>query len=50
MGFQLGELRGEILLLHRRNVLIAEEQDFVLQPQRPDFGNGVSISAQHQPG
>ncbi|MDT4849846.1 hypothetical protein FQZ97_839780 [compost metagenome] len=43
MGFQFGELRGEVLLLHRGNILIAEEQDFVLQPQRPDFGNDVRI-------
>lgn len=33
----------EVLLLHRRDVLIAEEQHFVLQPQSPDFGNGIRI-------
>ncbi|MNP35134.1 hypothetical protein D3C76_1284560 [compost metagenome] len=43
MGFQFGELRGEVLLLHRGNILIAEEQDFMLEPQRPDFGNDVGI-------
>ena len=43
MGFQCAELRGEVLLLHRRDVLIAKEQDFVLQPQRSDFGNDVRI-------
>ena len=43
MGFQFAELRGEVLLLHRRDVLIAKEQYFVLQPQRPDFGNDVRI-------
>ena len=45
MGFELAELRGEVLLLHRRDVLVAEEQDLVLQPQRPDFGDGIGIQS-----
>ncbi|MNZ69455.1 hypothetical protein D3C78_877530 [compost metagenome] len=37
VGFQFAELRGEVLLLQGGDVLVAEEQHFVLQPQRPDF-------------
>ncbi|MNF05338.1 hypothetical protein D3C81_2138440 [compost metagenome] len=32
MRFQFGELRREILLLHRSDVLVAKEQHFVLEP------------------
>ncbi|MCY1304898.1 hypothetical protein D9M70_546730 [compost metagenome] len=43
MAFEFGEFCGEVLLRHRRDVLIAKEQNLMLQPQRPDFGNGVRI-------
>ncbi|MCY1173739.1 hypothetical protein D9M73_139140 [compost metagenome] len=37
MSFQFSELRREILLLHRSDVLIAKEQHFIFEPQRPDL-------------
>ncbi|MNM90896.1 hypothetical protein D3C81_1031750 [compost metagenome] len=37
MGFQFAELRGEVLLLHWSDVLVAKEQHFVLEPQLPDL-------------
>ncbi|MNF68675.1 hypothetical protein D3C84_505380 [compost metagenome] len=43
MGFQLGELRSEMLLLHRGDVLVAEEQHFVLEPQRADFRDHARV-------
>ncbi|MOA50582.1 hypothetical protein D3C78_1736120 [compost metagenome] len=43
MGFQFAKLRGEILLLHRRDVLIAEEQHFVLEPQSSDFRDHIRV-------
>ncbi|MNQ81286.1 hypothetical protein D3C85_963000 [compost metagenome] len=43
MGFQFAELRGEVLLLQGGDVLVAKEQHFVLQPQRPDFCDQFGI-------
>ena len=43
MGFQVAEMRGEVLLLDRRDVLVAKEQHLVFQPQRPYFGDDVGI-------
>ncbi|MCY1299727.1 hypothetical protein D9M70_492660 [compost metagenome] len=43
MRFQFAESRGEVLLFHRSDVLVAEEQHFVLEPQRPDFRDHVRV-------
>ncbi|MNE88355.1 hypothetical protein D3C80_1856570 [compost metagenome] len=43
MTFQLTELRGELLLFQGGEVLIAKEQHFVLQPQRPDLCDQLRV-------
>ncbi|MCY1463509.1 hypothetical protein D9M71_814160 [compost metagenome] len=43
MGFQFAELRGEMLLLHWSDVLVTEEQHFVLEPQLPDLRDQFGI-------
>ena len=45
MRFQFAEARRELLLLQRRDVLVAKKQHLVLQPQGPDFGRQRRILA-----